>query len=170
MKESKVHIYYGDGKGKTTAATGLAVRMLGAGKKVVFCQFLKDGASSEIKALKKFPDCKVMFYGEPLKFIQMMNKTELQKCKIVENQLFANACKAECDLLVLDEILDMIDYDIIPEELLLYEIDNRGDTEIVITGRNPSSKLCRRADYITFMRNEKHPFDKGEVAREGIEF
>lgn len=170
MEDAKVHIYHGNGKGKTTAAIGLSIRMLGAGKKVCFCQFLKDGASSEIRALKKFKDCKVMFYGEPLKFIQLMNEKEKKTCKIIETQLFARACDTECDLLVLDEVLDLIDYGILDEQLLFYYLDNREDTEVVLTGRNPSQKLRKRADYITEMRCEKHPFDEGCIAREGVEF
>lgn len=170
MEDSKVHIYHGNGKGKTTAAIGLAVRMLGAGKKVCFCQFLKDGASSEIASLKKFKNCKVMYYGEALKFIQLMSESELKTCKIIETQLFAKACDTECDLLVLDEVLDLVDYGILDEQLLCYYLDNREDTEVVLTGRNPSEKLRKRADYITEMRNEKHPFDSGTLARKGVEY
>ena len=170
MEDTKVHIYHGNGKGKTTAAIGLAIRMLGAGKKVCFCQFLKDGASSEIKPLKSFKNCKVMFYGEPLKFIQLMSEKEKKTCKIIETQLFARACDTECDLLVLDEVLDLIDYGILDEQLLFYYLDNREDTEVVLTGRNPSQKLRRRADYITEMRCIKHPFEEGCIAREGVEF
>jgi len=76
----------------------------------------------------------------------------------------------ESDLLVLDEVLDLIDYGILDEQLLFYYLDNREDTEVVLTGRNPSQKLRRRADYITEMRCIKHPFDEGCVAREGVEF
>ena len=170
MEDAKVHIYHGSGKGKTTAAIGLAIRMLGAGKKVCFCQFLKDGESSEIRALKKFKDCKVMYYAEPLKFIQLMNEKEKKTCKIIETQLFARACDTACDLLVLDEVLDLIDYGILDEQLLFYYLDNREDTEVVLTGRNPSQKLQRRADYITEMRAQKRPFDEGCIARKGIEF
>jgi cob(I)alamin adenosyltransferase len=171
MQDAKVHIYYGNGKGKTTAATGLALRMIGSGKKVTFCQFLKDGASSEIKALKYFKDnCNVMFYGEALKFIQLMDDKELEACKMIENQLFVTACKTKGDLLVLDEVLDLIDYGILDEQLLLFYLDNRGDTEVVLTGRNPSEKLKKRADYITEMRCEKHPYYSGYPAREGVEF
>lgn len=171
MEISKIHIYHGNGKGKTTAATGLAMRMIGAGKKVTFCQFLKDGGSNEIKALRKFKDnCNVMIYAQPMKFIQLMNESELNSCKIIENQLFLKACKSKCDLLVLDEVLDLINYDILDEQLLLFFLDNCENTEVVLTGRNPSKELRKRADYITEMVCEKHPFDDGTVAREGIEY
>lgn len=170
MEEAKVHIYHGSGKGKTTAAVGLAIRMLGAGKKVCFCQFLKDGASSEINILKGLKNCKVMYYAEPLKFIQMMNEREKKTCKAIETQLFARACDTECDLLVLDEVLDLINYDILDEQLLFYFLDNRQDTEVVLTGRSPSIKLKKRADYITEMRCVKHPYEEGCLAREGVEY
>ena len=111
-----------------------------------------------------------MFYGEPLKFIQMMSESEKKTCKIIETQLFAKACDTECDLLVLDEVLDLIDYGILDEQLLFYFLDNREDTEVVLTGRNPSQKLKKRADYITEMKCIKHPFDEGCLAREGIEY
>ena len=171
MENAKVHIYYGDGKGKTTAAMGLALRMLGAGKTVTVCQFLKDGASSEMNALRKFKkDCKLMYYGEALKFIQMMSPSEFKTCKVIENRLFIKACDSDTDLVVFDEVLYLIDYCIFYEQMLLYYLDNRGDTEVVLTGRNPGLKVKKRADYITKMFSEKHPFDNGEPAREGVEF
>lgn len=170
MKDAKIHIYHGDGKGKTTAAAGLALRMIGAGKKVTFCQFLKDGGSNEIKALKKFENCNCLIYAQPMKFIQLMSEKEFETCKIIENNLFLKACKTKSDLLVLDEVLDLINYDILDEQLLLYFLDNCKNTEIVLTGREPSAELQKRADYITEMRCVKHPYDKGTLAREGVEF
>ena len=135
------------------------------------CQFLKDGASSEIKALTKFKkNCKLMYYGEALKFIQMMSPSEFKTCKVIENRLFIKACDSDTDLVVFDEVLDLIDYGILDEQMLLYYLDNRGNTEVVLTGRNPGLKIKKRADYITKMFSEKHPFDKGEPAREGVEF
>lgn len=171
MKDARIHVYYGNGKGKTTAAAGLALRMLGSGHTVTFCQFLKDGESSEVKALKKFnPECKIMCYAEPLKFIQMMDEKELETCKVVENKLFMEACKTKSDLLVLDEVLDLVDYDILEEQLLLYFLDNHNETEVVLTGRNPSREVRRRADYITEMHCDKHPYADGLPARVGIEY
>ncbi len=171
MENAKIHVYHGEGKGKTTAAAGLALRMLGASKKVTFCQFLKDGSSSEINALKKFKtSCRTMFYAQPMKFINLMSEDEKRICRMIETDLFMNACKTKCDLLVLDEVLDLIDWEIFDEQLLLYYLDNHRNTEVVLTGRNPSEAVLNRADYVTEMQCIKHPFDLGEPARKGVEF
>ena len=170
MENAKIHIYFGDGKGKTTAAIGLAVRALGAGKKVTFCQFLKDGTSSELNVLSKFKACETMYYSQPMKFIQLMSEDEKKMCKLIETDLFMKACKTKADIIILDEVLDLIDWEILDEQLLLYFLDNHKGSEVVLTGRMPTKEIAKKADYATEMKMLLHPFNEGEPARKGIEY
>ena len=76
----------------------------------------------------------------------MMSPSEFKTCKVIENRLFIKACDSDTDLVVFDEVLDLIDYGILDEQMLLYYLDNRGNTEVVLTGRNPGLKVKKRAD------------------------
>ena len=168
-----IHIYCGDGKGKTTAAVGLAVRAAGSGKKVLFVQFFKNGVSSEIAMLKKMEGITVLF--EPKYFGRVSNMTdeELRQAKIAYGELFREAVRRaeseKIDVVVLDEIISAYKHDIIGREQLLSFLDQT-EAEVVMTGREPAKELCDRADYITEMKKIKHPFDRGIFARKGIEF
>lgn len=166
-----IHIYYGDGKGKTTSAVGLAVRAKGAGKKVLFSQFLKSGNSCEIGVLKEIFD--VIVEENKHGFFYTLCDDE-KKC--VEKEclsLFEKAMKlsGNCDLLILDEILDAINLSTIKEDLVYNFLLNKPhNLEVVLTGRNPSKRLIDIASYVTEMKKQKHPFDNGHMARHGIEY
>lgn len=168
-----IHIYCGDGKGKTTAAIGLAVRAVGSGKKVLFVQFFKNGVSSEIKALKKFDNITVLY--EPKYFGRVSNMTvsEMQESKTAYMKLFTasiqQAKENGADLVVFDEIISAYNHSFIKREDLQCFLDE-AEMEVVMTGRNPAKEICERADYITEMKKIKHPFDNGIMARIGIEF
>lgn len=168
-----IHIYCGDGKGKTTSATGLAIRAAGAGKKVVFTQFLKDGSSSEIKILRELSDISV-YTTCHCGFFESLTKKEKQKAQDNCIQLFKDAIsssKEDVNLLILDEIICAIEYKVIPEEILIEFLETKPhNLEVVLTGRNPSDKLLSMAHYITRMQKIKHPYDNNIVARLGIEF
>jgi len=168
-----IHIYCGDGKGKTTAAAGLALRAAGAGRKVLFVQFFKDGTSSEIEPLRRLGAC-VRVVTENLGFLWNMNDEELAHAKEVYTALLRNAEKEAmdgCGLLVLDEVISAVNYGIVPErELLDFLICRPEGLEIVLTGRDPSPALCDAADYITEMRKIRHPYDNGVTGRKGIEY
>ena len=168
-----VHIYCGDGKGKTTAAVGLAVRAAGAGQRVVFCQFLKDGSSSEIGILRKIPEIDVEVCAEHFGFLKFLSEEERASACAAYRSLFERAMeKAKgADLLVLDECMGLLKYGIVEEETLLGILTERSASlEIVLTGRDPSEKLIAAADYVTEMKKRKHPFDEGIAARRGVEF
>ena len=146
-----LHIYYGNGKGKTTAAVGLTVRAVGSGMKVAFFQFLKNGSSSEISILEK--NEVTLCHNEMLR-----KAAELLRSNSVQ-------------LVVLDEFIDAYNKKLIDTELADDFINNDlSNGEIVMTGRNPSDKLKKRADYLTEMNAVKHPFDNGITARKGIEY
>ena len=168
-----IHLYHGDGKGKTTAACGLAVRATGSGMCVLFVQFLKDGTSSEIKALSSLPGITVLrpeLYFGWFRDMTEEQKAELKKCYSSMIRMIADSA-GDYDMIVLDEaalayhygLFDSADFNDFLEE-------ERNSTEIVITGRHPAPELRELADYITEMKKEKHPFDSGVAARKGIEY
>ena len=168
-----IHIYCGDGKGKTTAAVGLAIRAAGAGKSVVFTQFFKDGSSSEISVLRSIPNIRVLHCQTVPGFWRRMDQGQREGARADYTWLFTDVVEAakNADLLILDEIVSACNHGAVPERLVTDFLDRKPDTlEVVLTGRDPSAALLDRADYITEMRKCKHPYDQGIPARKGIEF
>lgn len=168
-----IHLYYGDGKGKTTAAAGIAVRAAGAGKRVLFTQFFKSGGSSEITALSAVPHIDVLL--PPAYHGRYKNMDEAQKTAIGEAyRAFLRAIiqkAAFYDLIVLDEVVSVCTYGLFNDEELRAFLENEGEArELVLTGRTPPPALLALADYATEMKKVKHPFDLGVKARKGIEF
>ena len=148
-----LHLYWGNGKGKTTAAMGLALRALGHGRRVVIVQFLKDGTSGEIAPLRT---AGATVYACPnAKFTDALEKALAQPF----------------DLLVLDEACAALKSNILDEALLrkaaVFAKDGR---EVVVTGRDPAPWLQDAADYSTEMQMHKHPYTQGIAAREGVEY
>lgn len=170
MDKGLVHLYWGEGKGKTTAAVGLAVRALGRGMKVVFLQFLKDGKSGEIGQLRQL-GAKVYSGKAGTKFASQMTPQEREESKAAGTQNLIEVAKEDCDLLVLDEAcaawqLDMVDRQMLKEAVLL----RPEGREIVLTGRDPAMWMMEAADYSTEMRCIRHPYQRGVTARKGVEF
>ena len=167
-----IHIYHGNGKGKTTAAAGLSVRMAGCKKKVIFAQFLKCGNSSEAEFFKNQENIEVICSKKPHGFFITLDDNEKQEVIKECNELFDCLKKAsDVELIVLDEILDAINLNILTEEDVISFLKVTCDSmEIVLTGRNPSQKLKDVADYVTNMKCEKHPYDRGFQARRGVEY
>lgn len=164
-----IQCYYGNGKGKTTAAIGQAIRLLGAGKKIQFIQFLKDGNSSEIKVLKQL-GISVFYKKMPELFIDMQDPKMIKEVSRLENELF-DLIDSNYDVIILDELLDVITLSLINEgkvyDLL---VKLKDDHEIILTGRMPSHKIKPILDYSSEIKKHKHPFDKGIKARKGIEY
>ena len=168
-----LHIYCGDGKGKTTCSMGLAVRAAGHGRSVVVAQFLKGGNSGERVVLESLPSVNCIPVPETIKFVFAMNEQEKTEARAQMTGAFEQAVAASrnSDLLVLDELCSAISTGMVPLETVLDFLDNCPEQlEVVITGRDPAPELQERADYITEMRKVKHPFDKGVNAREGVEW
>ena len=175
MKNSGlVHLYCGDGKGKTTAAVGLAVRHSGRGGKVVFAQFLKDGTSGECRVLAKL-GVTVLAANPVGKFSFRMTEEEKAETAAALGRTFdaatGFAVRERATLLVLDEVCAAVNCGFLAEKTLTEFLESRPDSlEVVLTGRDPSENLQMHADYITEMKKRRHPFDEGVAAREGIEF
>lgn len=168
-----IHVYCGDGKGKTTAAAGLAARAAGAGKQVVFTQFFKNGSSGEIKSLKCLDSVRTMHCKTVPGRFSRMNEEEKAQARADYQKLLEDVMEAskDADLLVLDEAVSACNHGMIQEERLIWLLRHKPEKlEVVLTGRNPSEKLLEMADYITEMRKVRHPYDRGIKARKGIEF
>ena len=167
-----VHLLYGDGKGKTSAAAGAALRAAGAGKKVLFAQFLKPGTSSEIPLLKAAGGIEVRCFF-PGKWVRDMTQEERAAAAVPCGEFLQAIIQdaARFDFVILDEILPACVGGLVQEEALLSFLDGKPEeTEVILTGRQPSQALLQRADYATEMKKIKHPFDSGISARKGVEF
>jgi len=171
-----IHVYYGDGKGKTTAALGLALRAAGCGKNVVVVQFLKNWSCGEHSSIEALPNL-TLFLGKPAggKFVHEMNGMEKHNTKVSQDESLKKAIdlikKGQCDVLILDEVIDAHRLGVLDASMFNSLIYHKPDSlELVITGHNPDEKLLERADYVTEMVKRKHPYDEGVSARHGIEF
>lgn len=170
-----LHIYYGNGKGKTTAAVGLTVRACGAGMKAAFFQFLKNGSSSEISVLRSLENIEVICCEKCNKFTFEMNDAEKNSVTLYHTEMLKKAAdmlKTEsAHLIVLDEFIDAYNKKLIDTEFADDFIKSCSDKcEIVMTGRMPADELKKQAAYLTEMTAVKHPFEKGINARRGIEY
>ncbi len=168
-----IHLYYGDGKGKTSAACGLAVRSAGAGMRVLFTQFFKSGSSSENRILSGIEGIDVVMPGEYQG--RYKNMDDARRNAVRENyRAFMSDLinKAEeYELIVLDEAVSAYGYGMFGKEEFLTFLQKEGvNREIVLTGRSPLPELLALSDYATEMKKVKHPFDRGVTARKGIEF
>ena len=173
--KSCIHIYCGDGKGKTTAAIGLAVRAAGCGKKVLITRFLKTDNSGEVKSLGRLPEIKVTPCERSFGFFSKMSEEEKAEAGIYYSGLLETtldqAAEGGFDLLVLDEIMAVCNFGLVNEQKVLDFLASRPEgLEVVLTGRDPSKRLAEAADYVSEIKKVKHPYDRGIMARRGIEF
>ena len=165
-----LHLYYGDGKGKTTAAMGLALRALGSGKKVVVLQFLKGGQSGEIPLLEQL-GAKIYRGKAGQKFVFQMNEAEKAATRDLQNRNLAAAMTEDADLLVLDEAGSAWELDMVDKALLQKAVLARpAAQECVLTAHDAPQWMLDAADYVTEMKCCRHPYQKGIAARKGIEY
>lgn len=175
MMQGLVHVYTGEGKGKTTAALGLGLRAAGCGRKVCMFQFFKDknflcGEKEAVKNIKKSFKFKRFDITHPMfkkggagNFTGNMKKAMGEVKRAIKS--------AEYDLVILDEILVGVSQGFIEEGAVLRLMASRPNkTELVLTGRGATKKIIGAADYVTYMKLIKHPFYRGVKARQGIEF
>lgn len=164
-----LHLYWGNGKGKTTAAMGLALRALGHGRRVVIVQFLKDGTSGEIAPLRA---AGAAVYACPnAKFTWLMDEADKAAAREASARALGQALAEPFDLLVLDEACAALKSGILDEALLRRAVAfAKNGREVVLTGRDPAPWLQEAADYSTEMRAHRHPYADGVAAREGVEY
>ncbi len=170
-----VHVYCGDGKGKTSAATGLAVRAAGQGITVVVVRFLKTDASGEVSVLNKIPQITVLPCEKTFGFVSSMDEATREAAAAYQREQFEKAvslaARSGAGLLILDEIMAAMKYGMIPESVVLEFLKNRPDSlEVVLTGRDPSCAILEAADYISEIKKIRHPYNRGISARKGIEY
>lgn len=172
-----VHIYTGDGKGKTTAAAGLAARAAGHGFKVLFVQFFKEDSApsgekeffrregSGVEVLRS--NCRHPMFTGGATDLAFVKKSVLDTYALARKK----ASDGGVDLLVLDEVMSAVNGGWISLDDLLGFLDSRpSGLEVVLTGRNAPVELVSAADYVTEMLKIKHPYDAGVPARKGIDF
>lgn len=171
-----VHIYTGDGKGKTTAALGLGLRACGRGMKVLMVQFLKGAPTGEMYSLKALEPGFVLRRGtETKKFTWEMNAEEKAQTAAEQRCIFNDTIRMvsgnEWDLLILDEALGAISSGMLDKNAVIAFIKGKPEKlELVLTGRGATPELIELADYVSEIKAVKHPVDRGVNGRKGIEF
>ncbi len=163
-----LHLIIGEGKGKTSAAAGMALRAAGHGKTVMFAQFLKDGSSGEVGVLRGIDGVTVITQTVDHGFLFRMNEAQKREAAADHAAMLKTISETPAFLTVLDEVLHALKGGLISREQLEPLLDREG--ELVMTGYDPPEWLTARADYISEIRKLKHPYDKGLTAREGVEY
>ena len=175
MEKGLVHIYHGNGKGKTTAAVGLCTRAAGSGLQVLFVQFLKDGTSGELRTLRGMHGVRIL-KGAPVEGFLKDKEHDVRAATGLEHRArFAEARRmveeGAFDLVVFDEAMATMNLGLLPVETMTDFLDHRPvGLEVVLTGRRPPKAILDRADYISEIRCVRHPYQKGIDARKGIEW
>jgi cob(I)alamin adenosyltransferase len=174
----QTHIFWGNGKGKTTSSLGSALRAVGNGYTVHLVQFMKDGASTleqqipgEILSLSKFPNFSYRRFGTGEWVIGSKLK-ELHIEKVEEAFNYLKSCFGKYDIIIADELLYAVQLGLLTEEIITELIKSKPKKqELILTGSHkPLEKIFEIADLVTEVKKIKHPHDKGILARKGVEF
>lgn len=182
-----VHVLTGDGKGKTTASLGLAMRALGSNLRVYMVQFLKSGSTGELYTIKKYlSNMGIIQFGvdavrerqqkldeftdKGSKFTFNPDEEEREAALMGFEHAKKVINSGNHDLVILDEINVVLDKGLIPINEVLELIKNHGNVELVFTGRDAPQEIMDAADYVNVVKKVKNPWDKGIKARKGIEF
>lgn len=171
LKRGCVQVYTGDGKGKTTAAIGLAVRAAGAGLRVFIGQFIKGRACSEAEALQRLDDM-IAFrqFGRGQFIYDKPTPEDIRMARSGLDEVERVLTEGTCSVVILDEANVAVSVGLFPVERLLDLVEAKPDSvELVFTGRNASPRLIARADLVTDMHEVKHYFAAGVPARQGID-
>lgn len=170
-----IQLYTGEGKGKTTAAAGQALRAAGSGGRVIFAQFMKGNDTGELHSFEKIENIRVLRSSKNFGFYSKMSDKDKEELTKIHNEILDELLKAaeekSCEMIVLDEVTYPVNRGLLDMERLkkLFCFSDFSH-ELVMTGRTPAGFLKGRADYITEMKCIRHPFEKGIKARKGIEF
>ncbi|MDD3796407.1 MAG: cob(I)yrinic acid a,c-diamide adenosyltransferase [Lachnospiraceae bacterium] len=169
-----VHIYCGDGKGKTTTGMGLCIRAAGHGCRVLIYQFMKNNKTSERKVLEQIEQITLLDGLEEEKFsFQLTEEERYNRKKFYNRQLekvTEMAAEQDYDVLFLDEAVYAVRAGLLDEDALVKFLQNKPDKlEVILTGQEPGERLVAEADYVSEIRKIKHPFDWKQPARDGIE-
>lgn len=171
-----IQLYTGEGKGKTTAAIGQAVRAAGNGWRVLFAQFMKGNDTGELRVLEQLPQVTICRSSKQFGFYNTLTEEEKRELTAIHNNildgLLKEAGEHSCDMIILDEITYPVKWELLDDGKLqrLLQYAAEGKPELVLTGRQPAGFLEESADYITCMQCVRHPYQKGITARKGIEY
>jgi cob(I)alamin adenosyltransferase len=168
-----VHVYTGEGKGKTTAALGLALRAWGHGLRVCVIQFMKVGEDyGEVLALRKIEGIDVFQFGsDHLIFEGEQSREDIDLAARGMNLACNILGTHDYDILILDEMNVAMYFGLLQVDKVIEMLRGRKEgTEVIMTGRNCPKQVLELADLVTVMKAEKHPYDSGVMARKGIEF
>lgn len=173
-----VQVFWGNGKGKTTSALGTALRACGNGYRVHLVQFMKNGADSldeqipgEIKALERFPTFSYKRFGTGGWIIKKPTEAQCAACHVALG--YMHACfKGPYDIIIADEILYAVQLGLLTEDDIIHLIEAKpASIELILTGSHiPYPRIFEKAQLVTEVRKEKHPYDAGYIARKGVEY
>jgi cob(I)alamin adenosyltransferase len=171
MQRGYVQVYTGNGKGKTTAAIGLAIRAAGAGQRVFFCQFLKSQNYSEITSLKRFEDViTVKQFGNENFIVKVPTDSDIALAMEGFEEALNATMSCKYDIVVLDEINYAIHLNLIKLQSVVQLIKNKPvSVEIILTGRNAATEIIEIADLVSEIKEIKHYYKNDVLARKGIE-
>lgn len=170
MEKGYIEVYTGNGKGKTTAALGLSVRAVCAGKKVFFGQFVKGMKYSELDAVKFLPNFTMEQFGKNCFIYDKPTKADIEVARQGLKRMKEVLSSGEYDVVVMDEINIALFYKLFSVDEVLDIIDKRDPhVEVVLTGRYAPKEIIDKADLVTEMKEIKHYYTQGVMARKGIE-
>ncbi len=173
-RQGLIEVYTGDGKGKSTAAFGLALRASGWGMHTAIVQFMKPGEGyGETEAIAQIPHIHLYSFGIKgfLRKGEQPDQESLKAASAAMQKAVQMMNDPNIDILILDEINNAIYFDLVSEEEVLSLLDQkRPDQELILTGRSATAVIIARADLVTEMKEIKHPYQKGISARRGIEY
>lgn len=167
-----IHVYTGNGKGKTTAALGLALRAMGAGKKVFFAQFVKGMPYAETETIAKFlPDIIIKQFGLKCFIKDKPNQSDIDAAQNGLRQVQKAISENKYDVVVMDEVCIALYFNLFKINDLIEILNSKPEgMEIILTGRYAPDELIEVADLVTEMKEIKHYYNQGVEARKGIEF
>lgn len=167
-----VQVYFGNGKGKTTAALGLALRAAGRGKEIMIVQFMKKWDYGELHSIQSIPQITVKTFGtKDFVYKGKAKEIDYQEAKKAFSEGVQAAKSNQYDIVIFDELNVALDFELLELQEVLDFLEEKPDkVEIIITGRNAPQEIIEKADLVTEMLEIKHPFQKGIKARIGIEY
>lgn len=170
MGKGYIHVYTGNGKGKTTAAFGLALRAVMSGKKVYIGQFVKGMAYQETKCVKFISGIDIEQYGTDCFIDREPGEEDVKRAHTGLKRCTKAFCSGKYDVVIMDEITIAIYFKLLTDDEVISSIQSKNeDVEVILTGRYASKKLIEVADLVSEVQEIKHYYSQGVLSREGID-
>ena len=167
-----IQVYFGNGKGKTTAALGQALRAAGRGKKVLIVQFMKKWDYGELHSIRLIPQITIKTFGtRDFVYKGKAKEIDYQEARKAFTEGVRGVQNGQYDIVIFDELNMAIDFELLDLQQVLDFLEEKSErVEVIITGRNAPQAIIDKADLVTEMCEIKHPYQKGILARIGIEY